>query len=196
MLCKNYKHFLSTKQDQRHHVAIFLPEDQTKPRLVWIESNAETESREVMNATTIMTLKAAPKLRHLLGLTDADPEPFILTTDHDLSSKFQLPYTLQATSRDLKTQTAKNECVAALVGVFPSSFWKGPVILTRCFALNSAQTDGDDDVGPPPIQITGSSVAMGESEQVEDMTLADFTHTLGLLEAANVAELEVDVGVR
>lgn len=140
-------------------------------------------------------MKATPKLRPLLGLTDYDPEPFILTTDHDLGSKFPLPYSLQATSRDLKTQTTTNECVAALVGVFPGSFWKGPVILTRFYTMNSTQTNGSDALGPPPMQIIGgTSIVMGESEQVEDMTLADFTHAMGLLEAANVAELETDDG--
>lgn len=194
ILCKKYKAFLSTKQDERHHVGIFLPEDQDKPRLVWIESDAQSESREGANATTIMTMKATPKLRPLLGLTDTDPEPFILTTDHDLGSKFQLPYNLQATSRDLKTQTTTNECVAALVGVFPGSFWKGPVVLTRFYTMNGSQTNEDDDLGPPPpMKIArGSSVVMGESEQVEDMTLADFMNAMGLLEAANVAELEAD----
>lgn len=195
MLCKKYKDFLSTKQDQGHHVGIFLPEDQINPRLVWIESDVKSESREGTNATTVMMLKATPKLRPLLGLTDDDPEPFTLVTDHDLGGKFELPYSLQATSRDLKTQTTTNECITALVGMFPGSFWKGPVILTRSHTLNSAQANRNNGVGPPSVQIVGgSSVVMGESEQVEDMTLADFTHALGLLEAASVAELEADHG--
>lgn len=42
--------------------------------------------------------------------------------------------------------------------------------------------------------IGGSSIFTGKSEQVEDMTLADFTHAMGLLEATNVAELETDDG--
>ncbi|QDS76705.1 hypothetical protein FKW77_000842 [Venturia effusa] len=200
ILCKKYKAFLSTNQSQRHCIGIYLPEDHSKPRLVWIEVETSTESQEAADvdadADVVIMLKATPKLRPLLGLTNASPEPFMLTTDHDLGSKFQLPYSIQATSRDLKTQTATNECVAALVGVFPASFWKGPVVLTRFFTMNSTRTNGNDGVGPrSSMKIRGgTSIVMGESEQVENMTLADFTHAMGLLEAANVAELEADDG--
>jgi hypothetical protein len=155
--------------------------------------DAKFEPGNVTDLTSVITMKTTPVLRPLLGLTDDDPEAFSLTTDHNLGGKFQLPYRLQATSRSLGTQTKSNECVTNLVGVMPASLWKGPVILTRFYKLSSTHWNGDNELGTPQLEILdGSSIVLGESEQDEDMTLADLSHAMGLLEAAPVAELEAD----
>lgn len=157
--------------------------------------DAKLEPGNVTDFTGVITMKTTPVLRPLLGLTDDDPEAFSLTTDHDLGGKFQLPYRLQATSRSLETHTKSNECVRNLVGVMPASFWKGPVILNRFYKFSSTHGNGDDELGTRPLEILdGSSIVPGESEQDEDMTLADLSHAMGLLEAASMIELEADNG--
>lgn len=174
-----------------YNVGIMLPADQSKPRLVWIkrDDKMENETSSPNPLVTVVKAKSTSLVRPFLGLTDQDAEEFTLTTDHDLGGKFRLPYELQAASRKLDAETEPNKCVESLVGILAASFWKGPVILTRFFRLGGGGNGNDGETGNSG---TGSSVVVGESQEVEDMTLADFTHAMGLLEAANVAELEVD----
>jgi hypothetical protein len=172
-----------------------LPADQSKPRLVWVKRGTKIENETICEnpLTTVTKAKSTSLVRPLLRLTDQDPEAFALNTDHDLAGKFQLPYKLQAASRNLNTEKSSNQCIEKLVGVMPASFWKGPVILTRFFNLGGFSDEEDGKLGgPPPADMMGSLIIMGESQEVEDMTLADLSHAMGLLEAAPMAQLEAD----
>jgi len=193
-LCKGYKPFLTTKPNDHHSIGIMLPADSSKPRLIWFEHEVKVSHNEIAGDDIIMTFSMIPKLRPLLNVTEKDPEEFLLTTDHNLMGKFELPYQLQATACDLQTQTKPNKCVEHLLGVMPAAFWKGPIILTRQHIMRGASGVEGEGSGVSPIDVQGALISMGESVQIEDMTLADLSHAMGLLEAAPVADLEADGG--